>query len=159
MTPKELANRALELAEKASSGWNFVDTTGAQPYDVFYTYEVHGDEHYDDNGNDSTTICGTSKICNAKFIAASRTLVPELAQALLEALEKIKELDKRTSSISCIQCGSVNFWAIGYIWGDIETMSNCQKNKTGCEHCNGDSIHTLDRAGRKFTINGDYNGA
>lgn len=107
---ESLIRKAKELSEKATPGpWK--TKQDFQDWGFPYTYLIHRYEHETfplqvndrgvvvcvNNTPENRGYCEKTK-ADAEFIAASRTMVPELATALEEALKQIKELKSEIES-------------------------------------------------------------
>ena len=116
--PRETLNRIRKQADAATEGpWRHISI-----FDVGgFVEDSHGRELFDWAQDDAGTICTPD--ADAEFIAAARTTVP----ALLDALEKVLELHQPVTdgmgftedgyggiSPACSSCGTSDEYAVPY---------------------------------------------
>jgi hypothetical protein len=123
-TIKHLAQSALELAEKATPGEWTISTVdcGYDETDVIKEgvgiYPLHIAECSQLNGVED----------NARFIAAARTLLPILAQAVLDELEREKANDALLAAAKASEQCIVDFLEIYKNGGSMLAMDEAVKS-------------------------------
>lgn len=127
MTPAELIAEARRISEKATEGpWEADDENGQDVFSLQHKTRVaSSDPRW--NYSPGKVMC----FSNLKFIASSRTLVPQLADALERAMKALEKCKEQRNSFA----GSPHIYEeVELFEEDQELEDSLTKKKTLREH-------------------------
>lgn len=97
MTPKQAALRILELDKEATPGPWLVDCEADWPRVIQINHLTRDVWEIVESGNHYGTTTATKVIEDINLISESRTIAPQIAKSLLEAIELLKQCLKEES--------------------------------------------------------------